>query len=92
MGNVLNHGSDNPALLRPVAPRPQDRDVSERLRGSPLVGSHFEDTETQERNLSHLGHLQTPLELTYETGDVNLGVKEVRSASLEKVVANAGNA
>jgi hypothetical protein len=71
---------------------PQDPDVSGRLRGSPLVGSHFEDTETQERNVSHLEHLETLPWLTSETGGGNLCVAEVMSASLEKAETNAGNA
>ena len=35
---------------------PQDRDVCERLRGSPLVGLCFEDTQTQEQSVYHLDH------------------------------------
>ena len=71
---------------------PQDRDVCERLRGSPLVGSHFEDTETQERNVSHLEHFETLLGLTNETDDGNLRSTRAISASLERAETNAGNA
>lgn len=89
---ILTDGGPSRASRRlHQAKCPQGRDVSERFRGSPLVGWNSEDEETKERRVSHLDHYDSFFQLTKETDDGNLRSTRAISASLEKAVANAGN-